>query len=307
MTDMLRIEPVKPSQRHRALGFIAAGAPLDRPGKARAEALTRAVESSNVKATRVWWARKWRRCLAAAAVLESSGRAGTLMFSPLWAPGVDAEVLVSVIRAVSRDALAGGLALIQTIHHSSSEPEIDAVHAAGYHHLADMSYLRLRLPSSPPTWDDANLTWYDYDQLSQEELGRLIEATYEGTQDCPELCGTREIGDVIASHKNTGVFCPQTWWTVKRDGEPAGCILVNESRDRRDAQVVYIGVVPTCRRAGIGRAMLRRAQAASIQKGLKAMTLAADTMNDRAMGLYRSEGFAETDRKAAYVMLRGDM
>ena len=204
--------------------------------------------------------------------------------------------------------MAGGVAVVQTIHHlDDSEQDIDAVRAAGYHHLADMCYLRLPLPSVSPTWDDSNLTWLDYRQLRQEEMGKLIEATYEGTQDCPELHGSREVSDVIASHKNTGVFCPETWWAVKRGRELAGCILVNKSRDRLDAQVVYLGVVPTCRHVGLGRAMLRRAQAAAIQRGLRAMTLAADTRNDRAMRLYRSEGFSETDRKVAYVLLRKDV
>ncbi|OPX22328.1 MAG: hypothetical protein B1H04_05130 [Planctomycetales bacterium 4484_123] len=86
--------------------------------------------------------------------------------------------------------------------------------------------------------------------------------------------------------------------------EIVGCVLVNDSAARPDeCEVVYLGVRPEWRRRGIGRAMVRRALAATARRRRSALGLAVDAANAPAVSLYRSEGFQEVGRREVYLRL----
>ena len=71
-----------------------------------------------------------------------------------------------------------------------------------------------------------------------------IEASYEGTLDCPALAGMREMEDVIEGHKGVGVFDPALWSVLLLDSKPAGCLLLAEIPSRRALETVYLGLAP---------------------------------------------------------------
>ena len=97
-------------------------------------------------------------------------------------------------------------------------------------------------------------------------------------------------------------------FVVEREGELAGFafgwLIVGE------LHVLHIATLPTHRRAGVGRALLRRLLACQVDSPLAWLEVRAD--NTAALQLYRVEGFEEvgrrpfyyTDRTAAVVMTR---
>jgi ribosomal-protein-alanine N-acetyltransferase len=69
--------------------------------------------------------------------------------------------------------------------------------------------------------------------------------------------------------------------------------------------VIYVGVVPTARRQGLGRQMMRHALAQAQQAGVGRVTLSVDNRNAPAWALYRSLGFEEFDRREVFLRVWG--
>jgi len=216
-------------------------------------------------------------------------------------------VLASLARRTGQDALRSGLSVVQALLLPDAAPDVAMLESAGYRRLAELIYMRLNLASAPAPRDDPELTWRDYQQFEPAELAEVITATYEGSLDCPALCGLRRASDAIAGHKATGIFRPQTWWIVEQNGRPAGCALLNDSKTDGVCELVYLGVVPSFRGRGLGRTMLRRAASEARASGRIAMTLAVDSHNIYARRLYDGEGFRVTGRRFAYAMFGGSV
>jgi mycothiol synthase len=249
---------------------------------------------------RLWWARRWRRCIAAALVLSGPGGAGMVFYSPADAPGVDGAALRELVRQLIDDALGGDVTLVQGMLDPGDRVNAPVARDVGLHVLAELVYMERDLAASPPAVQDG-LTWRCYGEYDDEQLMRVIAATYEGSLDCPELCGVRTMEEVIAAHKASGVFRPESWWIAQREGEAVGCILVNDVAVGAKADVVYVGVAPAWRGRGYARAMIEHASAATAERGLHTLVLAADAQNAPAMRIYRAAGFNEIARRTAYV------
>ncbi len=265
------------------------------------------VTKAGSAASRLWWARADRTTLAVALVVEGAGRTSMLFFSPPDAPGVDRQWLVRLIGEISRDAIEGGMSLVQALIEPAGGEREAVLDESGLILLADLIYMNRDLLSSPPRDRDAreDLVWRNYKQFTEVELGEVISKTYVDSMDCPALRGVREMPDVIAGHKCSGVFCPEAWWIVAGDDQaPAGCILVNDSIRAPSADIVYMGVVPESRRQGLAAAMLEQAVAGASERNCEKISVAVDARNDYAIRVYEQSGFVEVHRRLAYVELR---
>lgn len=182
--------------------------------------------------------------------------------------------------------------------------ESDAVQAAleaGFLRLGDLAYLRKPLPRRRTgTLPDhpaggvtlAPLSAYPADQRDHV-LTEALERSYEGTLDCPELCGLRETGDVIASHRAVGRFDPALWWIVSRDQQPVGCVLLSFVSEQAVVELVYIGISPELRGRGIASALLTAALHHPLHRQANAMVCAVDTRNAPACAMYERLGFKQ--------------
>jgi len=266
------------------------------------------VTKAGSAASRLWWVRADRTTLAVALVVEGAGRTSMLFFSPPDAPGVDRQWLVRLIGEISRDAIEGGMSLVQALIEPAENRQEAVLTDSGLTLLADLIYMNRDLLSSPPALQSAreDLVWRNYKQFTEVELGDVISQTYEDSLDCPALRGVREMPDVIAGHKCSGVFCPEAWWIVAHGDQaaPSGCILVNDSVKAPAADIVYMGVVPEFRRQGLASAMLERAVLQASERNCEVISVAVDARNDYAMRVYEQSGFVEIHRRLAYVELK---
>jgi len=306
MDSEVKIQVVGGEARGEALRFLVAGSRRGGSVDSRAESLSMLGDPPRGSPSRLWCARRGRTCVGAAMVVERPGRTGLLLCSPPGAPGVDGGAVAMLARAISREALSGGLVMVQLFTRSAARDEIAMIKSAGFDLLAELVYMRLDLPARRSRRDGeaGDVTWRDYGHFSEGELADVIVSTYVNSLDCPALLGVRPMADIIASHKASGVFHPASWWILQQGASPAGCILVNHSASLDPtAEVVYVGVAAAFRGRGLGRVMLRHAAGDACRQGLAAMTLAADAANTHAKRLYDSEGFYETERRLAYVLL----
>lgn len=303
----MKIQRVPPNRRREALQFVVAGAGRDEAAAARLEAFYVAAEGAGHQAAHLWWARRRGRCLAAAMVLARPGRTGMLFRPSAHAPGVDTEALAAVIHRAAEAALAG-LYMVQAFVSPGAHDDLAVLEAAGLGLLVELVNLRLDLPVLfPPDGAEASWAWScrGYEKFDDSELGEVISATYAGSLDCPALCGLRPMADVLAAHKTSGVFRPQSWWVFDLDGQPAGCILVNGVASSPDLmEVVYLGVCPPFRGKGLGRRMLRYAIERVTQDGAAAVKLATDSRNIYARRIYDEAGFCQTDQVLVMARMR---
>jgi len=254
----------------------------------------------------LWHARHGRRAVAAAMVVPNPGRFGVLLFSRFGVPGVDPSALATLLGCVWSAACETDLAFVQSLVPLEARGDIAVLESAGLEELAVLIYMRRNLLDADPAGNAPSQarddwTWRTCEQLDEAKLCDVIARTYEGSLDCPALTGVRDIRDVVAGHRASGTFWPASWWIIERHGEAAGCILVNGSASPRVAEVVYVGVVPGFRGQGVGRAMLDHAASEARREKNCAMTLAVDSRNAPALGLYASAGFTRVFSRVAYT------
>ncbi|MFB3894157.1 MAG: GNAT family N-acetyltransferase [Phycisphaerae bacterium] len=304
MSGTFVIEPVISLDYLEAMRFVAGGGRRDIETAARAESLMELARSRSPRAVQIWWARRQRRPVAAAMSVANAGRCGTVVYSPLGGPAVDAEALGRVIHVTSAETVRGGLAFVQIMLDPSAAQDIRMVTAAGLEFLAELIYMRRDLGAGDDAIgaDEGLWRWLSHGQFDDASLGEVITATYKNSLDCPRLSGIRRMEDVLASHRSGGVFRPANWWLAMRDDRPGGCILANDYPLTGNTDVVYLGVTPEFRGQGLAATMLRRACRFARWRGLSALTLAVDAANAPAIRIYQSQGLRAVQRRVTYAM-----
>lgn len=205
--------------------------------------------------------------------------------------------------------VGSGVALVQALVEPTEHWCIDALDAAGFQSVGLLEYMsRAMEPPAPPPepkWPEG-VTITPVSELGDPaawwpRMVAALEASYEATLDCPELCGLRETSDVLESHRATGRFDPRFWWLIERGGEPVGCCLMSLVPAQRTVELVYIGMSPRVRGFGLGRSLLTHALCAVSRLPADDVVLAVDTRNAPAARIYAALGFAVTMRRVGYV------
>ena len=136
----------------------------------------------------------------------------------------------------------------------------------------------------------------DYDLLAI-----ALEKSYEGTLDCPELCGLRSIDDIIESHIATGSFEPSNWLLILKDDRPVGCCLLTHCPANASVELVYLGLGTEARGLGLGKRVLSHGIDRIRHLSVREVTCAVDTRNAPAIRLYESLGFSRFDSRVGFV------
>jgi ribosomal-protein-alanine N-acetyltransferase len=79
---------------------------------------------------------------------------------------------------------------------------------------------------------------------------------------------------------------------------PAGLLIARRAVD--EAELLTLGVVPPCRRAGLGRALLEGAMDDLRASGATQLFLEVDEGNEGALALYRAMGAKPVGHRAGY-------
>ncbi len=233
-------------------------------------------------------------------VVPHAGRTGMLFTSQ---PRKEAEEreLAQVIDAACADLR--GVKIVQGLLEPDEAGPLAAALGAGFTRLSDLLYLQRRWsePEAAPTaWPD-DVTVMNAQPGDDAALGEALERSYIDTLDCPELCGMREIGDVLESHRATGAHDPALWWVVRHHGRPSGALLLNPCPTQGHTELVYLGLAPELRGRGLARGLMAMGLRAVGVRSERTVTCAVDARNEPAIGLYQRLGFAEFARRVALV------
>ncbi len=182
-----------------------------------------------------------------------------------------------------------------------SESDDLLLRSSGFAPLAELLYLvalEAEFPTSPPT---SALSFETYDAADHARMARIVEATYEQTLDCPRMNHVRNMEDVLAGYRATGVFDPARWLIVGHGGRDIGCLLLADHPEHGNLELVYMGLTAPARGNGWGTDVARYAQWLTRCAGRPRLVLAVDAENAPAIRMYASVGFQAWDRRAVFA------
>ena len=237
----------------------------------------------------------------------------------VWPPIVAAELQSlpseAIEDALLREAVRGLDTTQAWIGQSLLEPDQTREHAAlqrnGFTRLTELRFFE-RLLSDTSDWRQRETTMllnYEPYRRSRNRLAfvTVLEATYRGTLDCPEFNGVRDGQQSLKNHEAAGSFTSDMWRLYFRDEIAVGVLLLVERPDQQAWEVLYVGVVESARRSGIGRAMLLDAIDAARDANAERLLIVADARNLPAVGLYESLGFQPIATRVAFVRLANSL
>jgi ribosomal protein S18 acetylase RimI-like enzyme len=198
------------------------------------------------------------------------------------------------------------VAVTQAVLPHAEGPEADVLRQAGYQYLTDLAYLAWpavpERPGPPDPEDTADRLWFEpVGPHQRREFGKLIEATYTGSLDCPQLDGRRSIDDVMVGYAHTGLPRWDWWLWARWDSRPVGCLILTDHPNHEQAELIYLGILPEFRGRGWGDQLTRHAQRLTRQAGRERLVLAVDQANWPALRMYRRAAFGVWDRRSVFV------
>lgn len=103
---------------------------------------------------------------------------------------------------------------------------------------------------------------------------------------------------MLAMPGNVGLIAADNGDTVPGSTGPAGMVLWRVAAD--EAEILSICVLPSWRRHGIGKTLLRSAIAEAMTTGAKTMFLEVASSNIHGRALYQNLGFTEVGLRRRY-------
>ena len=303
-------EPVclcPPEWRREALGLLYRRVDRRLRDRAVADALAEA-EVGRIDLSGLWVARRRGRLVGALLTQPLAGRAAAV-----WAPevveGWGRSATARRLLASALDHLrAEGLKIAQALLDDSAPLRAAAdLTRGGLPRITTLDYLERDTAiavedSTPP----AEFAWRPYSPGTESEFRDVLQATYAGSLDMPELEGVRSLDDVIAGHRAAGRFEPSRWLVGRVPGEPeaAAVVLLSEIPDRDAWEVAYLGLTPSARGRGLARYALEHARRMAAPHAHR-LELAVDRRNAPAVRLYRTAGFRLFDQRSVHLAILG--
>ena len=239
----------------------------------------------------------------------------------VWAPEVKSSwrrpaLAAALVQEALADLQARGFHLAQAVLDESAGPHAGRdLKRGGMPRITELLYLErdtstpLSVAAEPrrvidptPDWSRCHrhtcacsfpgFEWRPFDATLESEFRAVLQATYAGSLDMPELEGARALDDILESHRNAGRFAAERWQLGRVLGKPeaAAVLLLAEVPGRNVWEVIYLGLTPAARGRGLGRAVIERAL--GLARGrVPWLELAVDLRNTPALRLYEATGF----------------
>ena len=304
MADVPLIGPVPPEQRADVLSLVF-GDLLAEDRAERVEALLARARDDTVPMDGLLMARRGERLVGGVFSEIQVGRTA-VVWPPRLVPGEPATTGERLLAATSKLLVAKRICVAHTLLEAGVQQDGPLLRAAGFELLAELLYLVSPQERFPPSRPSSSLEFEVYSAAKHDRMARVVEATYAGTLDCPRLNGVREIGDILAGYRATGVFSPSRWLLVRHQGEDVGCLLLADHPEHENWELVYMGLVPSARGNDWGKEITQYAQWLTREAGRPRLVLAVDAANAPATRMYSLLGFQAWDRRSVYLKVFDD-
>ena len=183
------------------------------------------------------------------------------------------------------------------IHDTSASQRLQA---SGYRPLTELIHLLTSAPRPPRATYEAAIQFVNYRPCDLERLCQVIEATYEGTLDCPELDHLRSTADCVAGYGAIGNSGEEHWYLVQHEGIDIGCLLL-AAHAGGPSELIYMGLRKPYRSRGWGRLLVEKAVEVGQQLGDRGLMTSVDRRNVPALKAYQGVGFREWERREILI------
>jgi ribosomal protein S18 acetylase RimI-like enzyme len=151
------------------------------------------------------------------------------------------------------------------------------------------------------------LEWCSFEEALEPEFRSVLQATYAGSLDMPELEGVRALDDIMAGYHSAGRFVAERWQLglVTNRPDAKAVLLLADTPGRNVWEVIYLGLTPAARGHGLGRELVRRAVELA-RDHVAWLEVAVDLRNKPALRLYETTGFVARDRRVVHLAILGE-
>ncbi len=329
----IQVVPCPPEARGAALEVLYRRVPIALRDRLIAEVLDEA-QRGEIDLSGLWVVRARTGRISGALLTQPlAGKAAAV-----WAPEVKstwrrAALAAALVREALADLEARGFRLAQAVLDESAGPHAGRdLKKGGMPLVTELLYLEretstplppaalepVQEPGHPvPTalswsgpgpdldpcscWD---FEWYPFEKALESEFRSVLQATYAGSLDMPELEGARALDDILESYRAAGRFVAERWRLGRVLGKPeaAAVLLMAEVSGRNVWEVIYLGLTPAARGRGLGRAVIQHALELARDR-VPWLELAVDLRNTPALRLYEAAGFVARDRRAVHLAI----
>jgi ribosomal protein S18 acetylase RimI-like enzyme len=224
-----------------------------------------------------------------------------VFWPPQLVAGEDVNTAYRLAEAVTAAIDQTAAEMMQVFLSAPSAETVKVLQHVGFRHLADLLYLTAEATRFPLAAPDSELEYVPYDGTQRGRLMELVARTYEGTLDCRDLEGVRDLENVINGYQGTGVYRPENWLFVRNRSEDVGVLLLADHPKGRHWELMYTALVPEARGRGWGRQIARYAQWLARGANVERIVVAVDAANSPAVAMYRNSGFESWDERSVYV------
>ncbi|MBN1911869.1 MAG: GNAT family N-acetyltransferase [Pirellulales bacterium] len=228
---------------------------------------------------------------------------GALAWPPRLVAGESKQTAGRLLEAVDALAQRSGVTMINVLMEMLDPGDEALLTAAGYERMAELLYLVCGEDEFPREEPAGQLIFEPYTETQRTRMAEVVEATYEGTLDCPGLNDARSLDDVLEGYRHTGEFAPERWRFVRHDSYDVGCLIVSDHPEHTSCELIYMGLTARARGHGWGKEIARYAQWLTARAGRPRLVLAVDGANRPAIDMYSAVGFHQWDQRIAYVKL----
>lgn len=231
----------------------------------------------------------------------------------LWIPPNQGAICDAVLRAAAAFVDEQQIPLTQLVVSPDDGYSPADCQAAGFPQFARLQYLyidlaadgrRSRAPSQTALAKPDPLDFAGYAERESQRLERVVEQTYVGTLDCPELDGVRPLADVLAGYRAQGTHRPEHWYLVQAAGQDVGALILAEHPGLGNWELVYMGTTANARGRGFGARIVEYAIDVATRRHAERLVLAVDAANEPALRVYRRLGFITWAERIVYARLR---
>ncbi len=212
------------------------------------------------------------------------------------------EVADAILQRVGQQIDNSGAWIGQCLIDCNDTADRAAFSRNGFAHLADLIFMKRVFTTPLPEPADLSFETVPFDPVrNREHFAAMLEKTYVGTHDCPELNGWRTGAQALAGHQAVGKFDARFWKIYRVAGREIGALLLSPHPDQNAWELVYMGLVPEARGNGYGRGMLLAGLYEARAAGMDSVFLAVDSRNQFAKNTYDGLGFTEIAVRAVHV------
>jgi len=240
--------------------------------------------------------------LAGATWAEQVGGTSVVVWAPRLAAGEPESTATMLLEMLDRLLRERGTRIAYGLVAPADACLAERLRAAAYLHLTDVVTLT---GTSSQAAGPAQTTDIQYERclpLQRDRLVSLIEETFAGSLDCPQLWAARPAQELLARIDADPRGSSGDAYLVRHAGRDVGCVLLVDRPAWGHLELVYMGLIPAAR----GRCWGRGLASWSLQAaGRRELVVHVDAANLPARKAYQGAGFLHRDRRELFGKVFG--